>query len=582
MLHSSLVFCPQFFPWIRKKQVHGILAPTVPFIKAMKLQGKEVLLFIHKIHPKFFCCITRPIQTMFHRSLQTIPDSPQNEETIVSSICNSLGKGSSWAILTENFSSVPLNATIIQEILVRLKDPGDAKKALAFFHWSAKHMNISHGITSYCLIIHILAKAKLVREAKVLLESILKRSYSDKDVSFWCEGFASAALSAKAQASSVLPQQGSQLLYILDSLHATYGILESLPLVFDLFLQTCAKLRIIEATVSACDTLVGRGFGPSIITYNTLLHVIQKSEKSRLVWVVYEQMLRNKMYPNEVTLRIMVSALSKEGRLNSFLDVVERMNGKRCSSPGLVVNTCLIFGIIDEGRIEEGLVLLKRMLQKNMILDAVFFSLVIFAEVKMGNLDAACEVFEEMQKSGFEGNPFVNTLFIGAYCKEGRTKEAIALMQEMESLHIKPYDGTFNHLIKACSRVGYVEESLNFYDKMIKMGLLPDKSTFHKMMKMLIANGEAKKADDMLTCLIDKGFVPDETTYSLLISGYCRLGDIKEILKVYHEMEYRSVSPTTSTYCAIIVRLHKQGKVREACGFLLQMKAKLQVPQSIP
>lgn len=106
-------------------------------------------------------------------------------------------------------------------------------------------------------------------------------------------------------------------------------------------------------------------FTLNVINFNALIHVMQKLEDVCLVFGCYEHMNEARVSPNVLTMRIMVSALCKEGKLERILNIV------------------------DETWIEEGLVIFKWMLQKNALLDIIPYSLVVFAKAKMGNLDAS-------------------------------------------------------------------------------------------------------------------------------------------------------------------------------------------------
>ncbi|KAI3465679.1 hypothetical protein Pfo_022342 [Paulownia fortunei] len=497
-------------------------------------------------------CNALPFFPLIHTLTQPI-QSNINDNTSIISIIDSLHKGQSWKTLSEKFSSVKFTNPIVKKILLQLKEPINSRKALNFFHWSGKEMHFQHGLSSYCILIHILVKARLIKDAKAMFESILTKDFSDGN---------------------------SQTFAVLDSLIDSYGIADSVPFVFDLFIQTCAKLRMVDDILDVCKLLFDHGFPLSVISFNTLLHVMQKSDKAHLVWSVYEHMIDRRICPNEVTMRIMVNALSKGGKLERFLNIVDRMHGKRCSVPQLIVNTCLVYEMIEEERIEEGLVLLKRMLQKNMILDTISYSLVVFAKVKMGNLDAAKEIYEEMLKRGFEENAFVCNLFVGAYCEVGKIDEAVGLLEEMEMLGFKPFDETFNQLIKGCSSDGRLEDSLVFCKQMMTMGLLPSCSAVNEMFGKLCENGKTKQADEMLTILLDKGFAPDENTYSHLISGYGKDDDMEGLTKLLFEMEYRSISPNMLGFTSVIISLCKCGRLKEAEKYMEIMKARSFIPSS--
>ncbi|KAH6776056.1 hypothetical protein C2S52_013617 [Perilla frutescens var. hirtella] len=501
-------------------------------------------IFSRKKPNKF--CNSLSIFPLIHTSSQ-----PKiNESNGITSIIDSLHRGESWKTLSQRFGLVKFTNTLVANILLQLKEPINSRKALKFFHWTAKETNFDHGLSSYCLIIHILVKGGLIKDAKAMLESILAKDSFDGN---------------------------SQILAVLDSLMESYGIVDSVPLALDLFVQTCAKLRIVDDILDACELLYDNGYVLSVISFNTLLHFLQKSGNVDLVWCVYEFMIKRREFPNEVTVRIMVSTLCKEGQLERFLSIVDRMHGKRCSNPRLIVNTCLVYEMIEDDRIEDGLVLLKFMLQKNMILDTISYSLVVFAKVKMGNLDAAKEIYEEMLKRGFRENSFVCSLFIGAYCEEGRIDEGIGLLEEIEQLGFKPSNEAFDQLIKCCSSDGRLEDAMEFCKKMMSMGLLPGCSAVNEMFGNLCENGKTKSADETLTMLLDKGFAPDENTYSCLASGYCKDDDKEGLTKILFEMEYRSISPSQSLSSAII-SLCTCGRSKEAEKYLDVMKAHSLVP----
>lgn len=467
--------------------------------------------------------------------------------SLVAAICDCFRRGWNWDTLSKQFNSIRLNDSLVENVLLELKEPVDAKRALGFFHWSAHHKSYQHNLCSYSVTIHILVRARLLVDARALIESVLEKHIGD-DSRF----------------------------SVVDSLLDTYNVADSIPLVFDLLVQTYSKMRLFEVAFDVCCYLEQRGFSLSLISFNTLIHVVTKSDRNDLVWRIYQHMLENIRYPNEVTIRTLISALCKGGQLQTYVDMLDRIHGKRCS-PMVIVNTSLILRIIQEERIEEGMVLLKRMLRKNMIHDTIAYSLIVYAKVK-GNLESALVVYEEMLKRGFSANSFVYTTFIGAYCEYGKIEEANCLMQEMENAGLKPYDETFNLLIEGCAKAKRIEESLSYCEQMMSRKLLPGCSAFNEMIRRLCECGNAKQANGMLTLALDKGFSPNEITYSHLIGGYAKEGEIQEVLKLYYEMEYKSISPTLPAYTSLISSLCQCGKLEEADKYFKIMKSHSLVP----
>nr|XP_043633403.1 pentatricopeptide repeat-containing protein At1g66345, mitochondrial [Erigeron canadensis] len=482
------------------------------------------------------------------------PSSSEEDKTAatITTICKSFPNNLNWKTLNQNLKFINLtDQNVIKKVLIHLKDPPNAKKALSFFHWSSHYTNIMHPTHTYALLIHILVNAKLIKDANALIESVLRRS--------------------------VACNRSSVELFIQD-LVSSYEVTSlGSSFVFDLLIQMCAKLRMIDEAIDVCFYLSEHGFRLSIISYNTLLYVIQKSDKPKLVWRVYEHMIENRTYPNEKSVGIMVTALCKEGKLHTFVDMVDRIDGKRCS-PRVIVNACLVFGMIEDGRVEDGLVLLKRMFVKNMILDTVSCSLIVYGKIKLGKLESALEVYEEMLKRGFKANSFVHTSFIRAYCEAGKIESGDELFKDMECVGLQPYDETYTHMIAGCSKFGKLEESLNFCEKMVQNGFVPSCLAFNEVVERVNGFVSVRRADEMLTVLLDKGFVPDVNTYSHLIAGYGREGDVEGVLKLYYEMEYRKLSPGSSVFTWLIVSLYQAGRLEESEKYLRTMKARSLAP----
>ncbi|KAL7213660.1 hypothetical protein ACSBR2_016230 [Camellia fascicularis] len=99
---------------------------------------------------------------------------------------------------------------------------------------------------------------------------------------------------------------------VVDSLLNSYKSCNSIPLVFDLLVQTYAKLRMIDTGFDVCQYLNEHGFTLSVISYNTLINVVQKSDQTILVWKIYEHMIQKRIYPNGVTVTIQIFNYSVE------------------------------------------------------------------------------------------------------------------------------------------------------------------------------------------------------------------------------------------------------------------------------
>ncbi|MED6145772.1 hypothetical protein PIB30_028221 [Stylosanthes scabra] len=164
---------------------------------------------------------------------------------------------------------------------------------------ASERTNIEHGIRCYCIAIHILVRARLLNDARALLESVLNKT-----------------------------KESSSRVMVADTLLDCYRISDSQPIVFDLLIQAYAKLRLTDVAFEVCLYLEKHGFSISLISFNTLLHAAQKSDQFDLIWDVYEHMIQERAYPNVATFRIMINALCKDGKLQKNVDALNRIMGK--------------------------------------------------------------------------------------------------------------------------------------------------------------------------------------------------------------------------------------------------------------
>ncbi|GAU44488.1 hypothetical protein TSUD_12990 [Trifolium subterraneum] len=353
------------------------------------------------------------------------------------------------------------------------------------------------------------------------------------------------------------------------------------PPVFDLLIKTYAKARLPDVAFAVCRYVDENGFCVGLSSFNALLHVAVKCSRFETVWEVYGYMIEKRIYPNVVTLRILIDALCKEGLLQRNVDTVDRIIGKRNShSPSVIVNSSLILRMLEKEECElvKLVTLLKRLLQKNLIGDSVAYSLTVHVKVRLGDLDYVFEMYNEMVRRGFSENSFVYTSFIRVFCEKGRVDEAIGLMREMEVKGLRAYGETYECVIVGCADSGRLKECWNIFEEMLSVGFVPSVLAFDKVAEKLCVNGDVEKVNEILTVLLDKGFLPSDVTYSHLINGYARNDEVQGVLKMYYEMEYKSMCPGLRVYSSMIQCFCRLGKLDDAEKYLRIMKGRSLVP----
>jgi pentatricopeptide repeat protein len=432
-----------------------------------------------------------------------------------------------------------------------------AKNALTFFHWSAAAASSAslspyHSLRSYCLLVHLLSRAALFRDASVILQSAVTKHHSSLPASQFLDAF----FAAYEDGGTAATTRGLHLL-----VHAY------------------ARLRLPEESLEACRYLAQRGVVPSLSAFNAVLHAAQGARAFRVAWEVFELMTLKRVYANQSTVELVVGVLSREGELARTAVLVGRIHGKKCA-PGIVAHVALILRMIEEERVEQVILLLKRLLQRNILLDDIAYSLILHAYCRIGDLKSAFEQRDDMVCRGCRLNAFVYTCLIRMHCHDDDVDKALHLLQEMLSKGLKPYDATYSHLIAGCFRQGKVDEGLEYFEDMLREGFVPNLRNCNEMLDGLCNAGEVCKANDLLTAVMDKGLIPDQDTYQRLIAGYGKVGDAQGIVKIYHEMEHKRLHPGVDAYTTLIRCLCQCGNPVEADKFLAVMKKKAVPPTS--
>ncbi|XP_078437685.1 putative pentatricopeptide repeat-containing protein At5g36300 [Wolffia australiana] len=502
---------------------------------------------MNRLYKSYACSGFAPRKTceIYVKAFGLASISVDTQEGELDQVCNSLRGRINWDNLDVSLGKLELSSSLVDRVLIHLREPSNAKRSLSFFHWCSQRKKHNHGVRSFCLMIHILVQAGLTADATALLESILQKNSNSE----------------------------SSLFDVAETLISTHKDVQPGHRAFDLLVQTCSKLRFYFVAFRICCHHEQLGFMPSLISFNTLLHVVQRSGQKDLTWEIYEFMIFKRIYPNQFTIEIMTESMCKEGTLLRMVAVLDQIHPKRCS-PTVIVNAALVLRIIEQGRTEEGILLARRMLQKNLILDIVASSLIIHAYCRSGNSNLAIDSQDEMLKRGHPMNAFVSTALIELHIREGKAEAVEIMLQKMHLAGLKPYEETYNVLIIWFSKQGRLEEAWNFCKRMVDGKCLPSNKASEALIGRLCESGHVEKAEILLTRLMEKGFSPGELIYCDLISGFGRTGKFQSVLRLYNEVEWREVSVSVLLYKAVIRSLFLCGKPAEAEKIFSRLKKK--------
>ncbi|KAK6121236.1 hypothetical protein DH2020_045010 [Rehmannia glutinosa] len=246
----------------------------------------------------------------------------------------------------------------------------------------------------------------------------------------------------------------------------------------------------------------------------------------------------------------------------STLKVYEHILENAPYSPSAVTYRHLTNGLIDAGRINDAVDLLREMLHKGHGADSLVFNNVILGFLNLGNLDKANELFDELKerctgkpKEAMESYrdlmarnyrmvPATRNVLLETLLRHGKKKEAWDLFHDMLDDHTPPTfqavnSDTFNMMINELFKEGNVAEAMDVFKrevfKMVEVGLRVIPPYANKWFGFLIEKRKASDCLPILSKMADKEPKPDVTTYDIVIRGLVEegtrsTGEIENIL----------------------------------------------------
>ncbi|KAJ0102473.1 hypothetical protein Patl1_03909 [Pistacia atlantica] len=173
--------------------------------------------------------------------------------------------------------------------------PVHGKLALKFLNWVMKNtgLELTHLTHLLCLTAHVLVKARMYDDAKVIFRQ--------------------------------LAQMGIGQNSVFGTLINTYPLCNSNPSVFDLLIRVYMREGMVVEGLETFRLMGFRGFNPSIFTCNMMLGCLQKECGVGSVWLVFREMLARKICPNVATFNVLLNVLCVEGNLKKADYLVRKM-----------------------------------------------------------------------------------------------------------------------------------------------------------------------------------------------------------------------------------------------------------------
>jgi len=253
------------------------------------------------------------------------------------------------------------------------------------------------------------------------------------------------------------------------------------------------------------------------VIYCSVLKGLSHQKKFARLWVVYEEMLIQKVQFSIITFNTMVDACSRSGEMKRISGLLESMVSQGIE-PNLITYSAILKGYCQENRLDE-----------------------------------AFELMETMVKTtSFKPDEIMYNSLLDGCARQGLYQRAMPLLADMEAAGVRPSNFTLSVLVKLCSRAKRLDRAFEIVKEISsKYRFRPNVHVYGNLIQACIQHNNLRRAFEMLEQLMSERIRPDVRVYSLLLRGCVSAGEAQDAAGLIRAaVGLRGVHPRLMGYSA--------------------------------
>ncbi|EEF35274.1 pentatricopeptide repeat-containing protein, putative [Ricinus communis] len=194
--------------------------------------------------------------------------------------------------------------------------------------------------------------------------------------------------------------------------------------------------------------------------------------------------------------------------------------------------------------------------RKGFAADALLGTTLLDLYAKIGNLDSAQKVFDEMLVKVTASW----TALIFGFAQGNKPSEALGLFKRMEVLGLKPDETTLLAALCACSQLGASKEGEKIHEFIKNQKLDLNVRVCNALIDMYAKCGSADKA-----YLVFESLGPNKTlvNWNTMVMAFAMHGDGVKALGLFKHMGQEGLIPDAKSYLAVLCACNYSGSVEE-------------------
>ncbi|XP_052205402.1 pentatricopeptide repeat-containing protein At1g08070, chloroplastic-like isoform X2 [Diospyros lotus] len=343
-----------------------------------------------------------------------------------------------------------------------------------------------------------------------------------------------------------------------------------------------------RGSLAYAKTIFTQQQNPSVELYNSIIRGFSSSKRPLEAILLYQQMLRCDLQPNNFTYPFVIKACTKasmaEFGILVHAHVVKRgleldsyvqsslihlyASNKDLSAAKQLFDVCSehdfasLNSMID-GYVKSGKMKLARSVFDGMVVrDVISWNIMINGYGILGRTEEAKRLFDEMP----ERNVVSWNSMLACYVKCGNVEDASLIFSRMPRRDVV----SWNAMLTCYAHCGKSNEALALFDEMKALGINPTEAT---MVSLLSACGHLGTLNQVFYSMEDK----DVLAWNTIITGMAMHGNAKEALKLFEKMQKEGVAPNDITFVAVLGACRHAGMIEEGRRLLACMSSSYQI-----
>lgn len=221
---------------------------------------------------------------------------------------------------------------------------------------------------------------------------------------------------------------------------------------YNAVMATAARGNHVREAFSIYNEMLSSGIRPNCECFTTLITLCARARMLNRAFSFHDHMIEMHIKPTVVTYNALVTACRHALDGDRALDVLKCMKSRSHCQPDVVSYSTIIDTLGRVGRLEDAMALVDEMKRNGIEPNQVTYTCVIAAQTRVGDLDGALRTLSEMESKGVQPNVYTYSSLVNGAARRGAFELAFELLETMRLGEIQPNVVTYVTLVEYAVR----------------------------------------------------------------------------------------------------------------------------------